>query len=252
MDINPSILEGQRRLLSLIRVDRAELTRNEIIRVAANRFLNDGYTKTTVASMAKALNMSTGNMTFHFPTKDHMLAELVNILCKYQWELMEDEAKEDHGSIMAICLELLTIASACEQYEVAKDFFLSTYRSEICMDLIRKSDKERAKEVYKEYCPDWTEEQFIEAETLVSGIEYATLLTTSDSTSLEVRVGGALRTILSIYNVPKEVRDDKIKKVLSMNYKELGLNTLEKFRKYVDQTTEQALLDLMKRKLTVK
>ena len=48
----------------MIRVDRAELTRNEIIRVAANRFLNEGYTKTTVASMAKALSMSTGNMTF--------------------------------------------------------------------------------------------------------------------------------------------------------------------------------------------
>jgi len=74
---------------------------------------------------------------------------------------------------MAICLELLTIASACEQDAVAKDFFLSSYRSEICMDLIRRNDKERAKSVYQEYCPDWTEEQFIEAEVLVSGIEYA-------------------------------------------------------------------------------
>ncbi len=232
----------------MIRVDRAELTRNEIIRVAANRFLNDGYTKTTVASMAKALNMSTGNMTFHFPTKDHMLAALVDILCKYQWKMMEEEAKDGYTSLMAICLELLTIASACEQDEVAKDFFLSSYRSEICMDLIRKNDTERAKEVYKEYCSDWTEEHFIEAETLVSGIEYATLLTTSDSASLEVRVGGALRTILSIYNVPKEIRDEKIKKVLSMNYQKLGLDTLKKFREYVDQTTEQALFDLLKRK----
>ena len=232
----------------MIRVDRAELTRNEIIRVAANRFLNDGYTKTTVASMAKALNMSTGNMTFHFPTKDHMLAELVDILCKYQWKTMEEEAQDGYGSVMAICLELLTIASACEQDEVAKDFFLSAYQSEICMDLIRRNDTERAKVVYKEYCPDWTEEHFIEAETLVSGIEYATLLTTSESASLEVRVGGALRTVLSIYNVPKEIRDQKIQKVLSMNYQKLGLDTLKKFRKYVDQTTEQALLDLLKRK----
>ena len=232
----------------MIRVDRAELTRNEIVRVAANRFLNDGYTKTTVASMAKALNMSTGNMTFHFPTKEHMLAELVDMLCKYQWKLMADEAKDGYSSIMAICLELLTIASACELDEVAKDFFLSSYRSEICMDLIRRNDTERAKAVYKEYCPDWTEEHFIEAETLVSGIEYATLLTTSDSASLEVRVGGALRTILSIYNVPKEIRDQKIQKVLSMNYQKLGLDTLRKFRKYVDRTTEQALFDLLKRK----
>lgn len=232
----------------MIRVDRAELTRNEIIRVAANRFLNDGYTKTTVASMAKALNMSTGNITFHFPTKEHMLAELVDMLCRYQWKMMEDEARDGYSSVMAICLELLTIASACEQDEVAKDFFLSTYRSEICMDRIRRNDKERSKEVYAQYCPDWTEEHFIAAEVLVSGIEYATLLTTSDSAPLDVRVAGALRTILSIYNVPKEVRDQKIKRVLSMNYKALGMDTLKKFREYVDQTTEQALFDLLKRK----
>ena len=232
----------------MIRVDRAELTRHEIIRIAANRFLNDGYTKTTVASMAKTLKMSTGNMTFHFPTKDHMLVELVDILCKYQWNLMKDETKDGYSSIMALCLELLTIASACEQDEVAKDFFLSTYRSELCMERIRRNDTERAKEAFRDYCPDWTEESFAEAEALVSGIEYATLLTTAGSASLEVRVGGALRTILSIYNVPEGVREQKIKKVLSMDYQTLGLDTLRKFREYVDQTTEQALFDLLKRK----
>ena len=232
----------------MIRVDRKELTRSEIVRVAANCFLNDGYTKTTVNSMCKKLNMSPGNMTFHFPTKEHMLAELVEMLCKYQWKLMEDEAQDGYSSIMAICLELLTIASACEQDEVAKDFFLSAYRSELCIDLIRSNDKERAKEVFKEYCSDWTDEQFTEAAVLVSGIEYATLLTTSEVASLELRVGGALQTILTIYNVPKEIREQKIEKVLSMNYKALGLDTLKKFRKYVDQTTEQALLDSLKRK----
>ncbi len=232
----------------MIRVDRKELTRSEIVRVAANCFLNDGFTKTTVASMAKTLNMSTGNMTFYFPTKDHMLAELVSMLCKYQSQLMEEEAKDGYSSIAAVCLELLTIASACEQDEVAKDFFLASYRSEMCMEHIRKNDTRRAKEVFKEYCTDWSDEYFSEAETLVSGIEYATLFTTSDAAPLEIRVGGALKTILSIYNVPKEIRDEKIKKVLSMDYRALGLDTLNKFRKYVDQTTEQALLDLMKRK----
>mgnify|MGYP002732300815 FL=1 len=232
----------------MIRVDRGELTRNEIIRVAANRFLNDGYTKTTVASMAKSLNMSTGNMTFYFPTKDHMLAELVDMLGKYQWDLMENEAKEENGSVMAICLELLTIASACEQDEIAKDFFLSSYRSDLCMERIRRNDKKRAKEVFKKYCVDWKDEYFEEAEILISGIEYATLFTTPDSAPLEIRVNGALRTILSIYNVPKEIRDEKIKKVLSMDYQKMGMDTLKKFRNYVDKTTEQALHDLLARK----
>jgi len=232
----------------MIRVDRAELTRNEIIRVAANRFLNDGFTKTTVASMAKSLNMSTGNMTFHFPTKDHMLAELVDILARYQQKLMEEEARDGFSSVMAICLELLTIASVCEQDEVAKDFFLSSYRSQICLDLIRKNDKERAKVVFKDYCPDWTDERFEEAETLVSGIEYASLMTTSNSASLELRISGALNTILSIYNVPEDVRKQKIEKVLAMDYKSLGLKVLQKFRDYVDRETEQALHNLLARK----
>ena len=84
---------------------------------------------------------------------------------------------------------------------------------------------------------------------MVSNLNRKTNLpTTSNSASLEVRVGGALRTILSIYNVPKGVRDEKIMKVLSMNYKALGLETLKKFREYVDRTTEQALIDLLKRK----
>ena len=171
----------------MIRVDRKALSRCEIVRMAANRFLNDGFTKTTVASMGKALHMSTGNMTFHFPTKEHMLAELVNILCRYQRKLMEEEAKEGYSSVIAVCLELLTIASACESDEVAKDFFLSSYRSEICMDLIRRSDKERAKEAFREFCSDWTEEQFTQAAVLVSGIEYATLLTTSEAAGLELQ-----------------------------------------------------------------
>ena len=232
----------------MIRVDRKELTRSEIVRLAANCFLNDGYTKTTIQSMCKRLNMSPGNMTFHFPTKEHMLAELVDLLAHYQWKLMEEEARDGFSPVMGICLELLTIASACEQDEAAKDFFLSAYQSELCMDMIRKHDKERAKEVFKEYCPDWTDEYFREAESLVSGIEYATLFTTSDSAPLEVRVGGAIKTILSIYGVPKELREQKVHKVLTMDYKALGLDTLKKFRKYVDETTEQAILALLKRK----
>ena len=232
----------------MIRVDRAELARHEIIRVAANSFLRDGYTKTTVSTIAKSLEMSTGNLTFYFPTKEHMLAQLVDMLCSFQRQLIEEEAADGTSSLMGLCLELLTIASACEQDEVAKDFFLSAYRSPLALEIIRKNDKERAKEVFREYCPDWTDEWFAEAETLVSGIEYATLMTTPDSAPLETRIAGALRTIMGIYKVPEEIRARKIETVLAMDYRKLGQSTLSRFRDYVDKETEQALYDLLKRK----
>ena len=234
----------------MIRVDRSELTRNEIIRLAANRFLNDGYSATSIHGMSKTLNMSTGNMTFYFPTKEHLLTELVDMLCDFQWKLFEEEAAEGTSSMLALCLELLTIASACEQDEVAKDFFLSAYRSQMSLELIRKNDKARAKEIFKEYCPDWDDARFEEAETLVSGIEYGTLMTTSESAPLELRITGALNTILSIYQVPEEIRKQKLQKVMALDYKALGLRALAEFRAYVDSETEKALLNLLSRRPT--
>jgi len=232
----------------MIRVDRNELTRNEIIRVAANFFLKDGYSKTTFRAMGRALNMSTGNMTFHFQTKEHLLAELVDMLCQFQWDLMERESREGVNSVMAVCLELLTIAAACEEDAVIRDFFLAAYTSPLCLDIIRKNDKTRAKAVFGQFCPDWTDDQFAEAETLVSGIEYATLMTTSTSAPLELRIGGALELILTLYHVPEDIRKQKIAKVLAMDYAALGRRVLGEFREFVDRKTEQALLELMARK----
>ena len=218
---------------------RVNTTKYEIIRTGTRLFLEKGYSATTPKRICEELDISTGNLTYYFPTKEHLLSELVAILCDFQWKMIEEEAKDGYSSIMAICLELLTIASACEQDEVAKDFFLSTYRSELCLDLIRKNDAARAKKVFKDYCSDWTDEQFQEAETLVSGIEYATLMTTTDTASLELRIRGALDTILTIYGVPEDIRKQKIEKTLSINYKALGLQVLENFRNYVEQTNEQ-------------
>ena len=234
----------------MARIKKENPTRILIIKTATEMFFEHGFSKTTVAALSKKAEISTGNFTFHFPTKEHMLAELVDMLCKYQQKRMEEEARDGTSSIMAICLELLTITSACEQDEVAKDFFLSSYQSEMCMEHIRKNDTERAKEVFKEYCPGWADEQFEEAETLVSGIEYATLMTTSNSASLELRISGALNAILRIYNVPEDVRKQKIAKVISMDYRALGLQVLERFRTYVDSETEKALYSLLARKQT--
>ncbi len=229
----------------MVRVNRSQLTKNEIIRCAANRFLENGYTATTVNSMCKTLNMSTGNMTFHFPTKEHLLSELVAMLCAFQWDLMEKEAADGYSSVMAVCLELATMAVACEEDEVARDFFLSAYSSPLSLEIIRNNDKERAKEVFGDYCPEWTDERFAEAETLVSGIEYATLMTTSTSAPLETRIAGALDAVLAIYNVPEDIRKTKIQKTLALDYLTLGRRVLKEFREYVDHATEQALIDLL-------
>jgi len=211
-----------------------ESTKNKILRVSTTMFLEVGYSKTSPQMIAKELEISTGNLTYYYPTKEHLLAVLTDLLCKYQWKLIKDEADDGMSSLLALCFELMTMAAACEESEVAKDFFVSTYQSPKCLEIIHNNDTARAKEVFAQYCPDWTDEQFREAEILVAGIEHATLNAIDKTVPLETRISGALNAIMTIYNVPEEIRKIKIEKVLAMDYRSIGKRIFNEFKEYVE------------------
>ena len=215
-----------------------ESTKNKILRVSTTMFLEVGYSKTSPQMIAKELKVSTGNLTYYYPTKEHLLAVLTDLLCKYQWKLIKEEADDGISSLLALCFELMTMAAACEESEVAKDFFVSTYQSPKCLEIIHNNDTARAKEVFAEYCPDWTDEQFREAEILVAGIEYATLNAIDRTVSLETRISGALNAIMMIYNVPEDIRKIKINKVLAFDYRSIGKRIFKEFRGYVEKANE--------------
>ena len=205
-----------------------------MVRVANRMFLERGFSNTSVKAIAQELGISTGHITFYYPTKEHLLAILVEKLCDFQWQMMNQTVDEGKTSLMAICLELVAMAAICEENEIAKDFYLSSYTNPMCLEIIRRSDTRRAKEVFGEYCTGWNEEDFSEAETLVSGMEYATLMTTPASASLEVRIAGALNQIMTLYNVPADVRKMKIDKVLAMDYDRIGRRIFTEFTEFID------------------
>ena len=225
---------------------RVNTTKYEIIQEGTRLFLEKGYSNTTPKLICDTLDISTGNLTYYFPTKEHLLAELVDMLCRFQAKTIQDMVEEDGvTSLLAVCIELTSMAAMSEESEIAKDLFLSSYSSPICLEIIRRNDAKRSKLVYKEFCTGWSEQQFVEAETLVSGIEYATLMTTGDSSPLEIRIAGALNSILMIYNVPEELRKQKIEKALSMGYRTQGRYVLDKFTEFVEQTNEHTFEELL-------
>ena len=54
----------------MARIDKGALTKIEIVTEATKQFLEKGYSNTTVSAIAKELEMSQGNLTFHFSTKE--------------------------------------------------------------------------------------------------------------------------------------------------------------------------------------
>ena len=227
-------------------------TRLQIIRLGLKLFTEEGYTKTSAGRIAKELDISPGNITFYFPTKEHLLAVLTEELCDFEWLMMEQEVSEGKSSMLAYCLELVAIAAICEEDEVARDFYRSLYASPICLKVIREQDAMKCKDIFREYRPDWNDLRWQYTENLVSGIEFATLMTDEQDIPLSIQIEGALSTILGIYGVPDELKAVKIEKALSMDYRALGRRMLKEFREYIDSVNEAALDEAKKRRTAKK
>lgn len=222
------------------------LMRLEIVQQAVKLIFENGYTATSPKTIAAALDISTGNLTYHFKTKDQILAVLIELLTDFQWKTVQEVVEDGETPLAALCFELTAMAAMCEESEIARDLYAAAYTNLRSLEIIRKSDMARAKKVFAEFCPDWTDEMYAEAELLVSGIEGATLLTTSDSPSLEVRIAGAMNQILGIYNVPEERRKLKIDKALSLDYRNYGQNLFDNFKNYVFELTDKSFEDWAK------
>jgi len=218
-------------------------TKYEIIQVASEFFFTEGFSSTSPRMIAEKLGLSTGNITYYFKNKEHLLLTIVEELCNFQWKMLEVEIDKGIGSATAICLETMAVAVACAENEIARDFFIATFQSELCRNYLRQNHVDRAKKIFEMECNGWTDEQFHQAELLVMGLQYSAIVPTDANIPLKLRLSGALNQILSIYNVDEETRQEEIQKVLDKDCREISKRVLEAFTGFVKQKTAKALND---------
>ena len=221
-------------------------TKFEIVQVASEFFFEVGYSKTSPNMIAKELGISTGNISYYFPTKEHLLKVLVETLCDYQMKMIEAVNDIGMGSVASICMETMTVAVACDESEIARDFFISAFESLLCRDYLRENHVERAKKIFAKECGDWTDEQFHQAELLVMGLQYAAIVPTSADIPVRTRVAGALKQVLSIYNVDEETRKKEIDKVLTKDCRGISKQVLEGFIRFVEKTNHNTLEEMIR------
>ena len=230
----------------MARTKQPSLLRAKIVKSASELFFEKGFSKTTSSELCAKVGMGTGNLTFYFPTKEHILAVLVQMMIDYQWKEMENAADEGKSSLLAYCLELSTLVAIADEFPEMNDFLAAAYSHPMALELIRANDVEKVKQVFSEYTQGWDDEKYTENEAITSGIEYATIMKTEHSASVEHRIEGALNTIMILFGVPEETRKIKVEKVLAMDYRAIGRKVYEDFKRYVTETNEHNLEETSK------
>lgn len=228
-------------------MSRPQTTRKfEIIKTATEFIFSIGYSNTSPQMIAKKMNMSTGNITYYFPSKDHLLCTIVEMLCEFQWRMFEDTTEKGFGSIGSICMEMMTVATGCEQSEVARDFFSAVFESEMCRNYLRINHVERAKIIFSKECNGWTDQDFEQAEMMVMGLQYSTIAISNADVPLKNKISAALDQVLYIYQVDEETRKREIDMVLHLDYQDISKRVLEAFIAFVNRTNNKALDNMEK------
>lgn len=210
-------------------------TRYKILLCATRLFLEKGYTDTYVTTITNMLKISTGNLTFHFPTKEHILAELVKELNMFQQHIEEEAEPAEYSLPVAYLLELVVFASFCDENPNVRNLIEAAYTHPLSLEVIRSNDSQRVKRVFGEFCPEWTEAEFVQAENVVSGIEYAMYrMENTQTLSFEQRVTSSIDAIMKVFDVPKSVRRTIIAEVMSADYKDQGSRIFEEFSNHIE------------------
>lgn len=223
-----------------MRKKKASNTKYEIIQCATEIFLEKGYTDAYVTTIAKELQISLGNLTFWFPTKEHILAEMIKELCAFQAQADVKEADKKYSLLIDYLFELAMFASVCEENANIKDLVIASYTQPLPLAVIRANDTERSKRTFAEFCKEWSETEYIQAENVASGIECAMFMTeNAQKLTLEQRVTSSLDAIMKVYEVPKDIRQSALKEVMAMDYRSRGNHVFEEFYSFVEEKMKE-------------
>ncbi len=221
---------------------RSRPTKEMVIQLVSKRYIENGFTATDTKNIARELGISTGNINFHYPTKEHLLTEFVKELCDFQWRMIDLLEQEDKSPLLALCIEFATMTAAAEENDAIRDIYLSAYRYPMSLAVIRENDVKKTKQIFAEFNPDWTDEQFIVMENLYSAIEYGMFSSAGqEDTSLDLRIACGLDAAMRLYNIPEALRNQKIEKIIAMDYRSLGRKILSDFKDYITAVNWQAV-----------
>lgn len=220
---------------------KSNLTKLEIMQVAMKMFLEKGFTNTSAKAISNELNISTGNLTFYFHTKEHILLELTKEITQFHTKCIDKVAKKN-DDLYSYCWEVTAQIILCEENEQARDIYLAMYSHPSTLQHIKDWTAEKNKRILAERLSDWTIERFRKVENVTCCIERSALTEPcTENYTIEDKIRLILTCLLKIYDINLEEREKVINKILETDYHKMGHDLLKQLTKYVENQNEKAL-----------
>ena len=223
-------------------------TKVEIVQVGVQLMLEKGYAGTTIKEISEILNISKGNITFYFPTKEHLMLEFTKEIFDFHTRCIERVLQQGYTKLMAYCWEIVAQIALCEDYETMKDIYLSLYSHSSTLEYVKDWVADKNYKLLKDVKPDWTVEKYRMVENVASCIERSALTEPcTENYTFRMKVELILDSLLKLYDVAEEKRNEVIDQILHIDYRAIGKSLHQEFIDYTKRINTAALEAAMQR-----
>lgn len=140
------------------RVRESETKKAEILRIAGQLFLKQGYGKTSMRQIAAAADISVGLASYHFNSKRELAAEIVRRLFERMVTLAKQSVAQQEDPLLYSAV-LMRLNNTVLSQPCYRQFYTDILREDILTDVITGTGVETYFCIRNLYCPAQSDEE---------------------------------------------------------------------------------------------
>ncbi len=214
-------------------------TRTLVLHSATKLFIEKGYTNTRIKDIAEDSGVGYNEIFRMFVDKDNLLSHLVNLVIEHQFEKSIEYLKEQsEDKLLLYIFECVLQLYICEINDNIREMYAVSYSMPSTSHKIYDYITEKLENVFHKYLPEYETKDFYELEIAAAGIMRGFIINPCNMYfTIDRKVNRFIKTLLKIFEVPKEEIEDVIKKIEKFNMKEYSKEVVDTLYEYISNRT---------------
>lgn len=203
--------------------------RNRMLHVAIQLFLQNGYEKTTTASIAKGAGMTPSSFFAAFESKEALLLILVKTMFSRQFDRAGQIDGVSEDPVLLYAIETALQLCIAEQSKPLRELYVMAYSLPTTSEYIYDSMSKRLQMIFSRYMPDAKQKDFYEMDIATAGIMRAYMAKPCNMYfTIENKITRFLQSSLTLFAVPGEVQAQITDAVVKMNLQTYAAQIIQK------------------------
>ena len=213
-----------------------EANKSKILHLVSEKFLTQGYYKTTLRDVAQEAGISYSSLVNIFGSKEGILAELVAYVLEGQFiateHLLQDKTDD---KILFYATEAVLQLYMAESHEHIREMYAVSYSLPETSHIIYDTITHKLEHIFSEHLPHLTTKDFYCLELATGGIMRSFMTVPCDMFfSMDMKVRTFLQATFRMYLVPEEKIEEAIAFVSQFDFERIAQGVIDNMQAYLE------------------